>query len=285
VSKTLRWALGIMYSFSNLSFYWFDVVPDDLLLFRRQYQVGPRSSHTFHNSTTMATHGFHNRRPYIASKIRSLLISLTNEPSEYGKITPKIEYWIEYVLRERLVTVDELVEDVSYAAWDQGGSFTTVGRFLKEFFDAPHRSEQARGFVDKLCEHVLRWFVIAATDDSYSIYATSGVASGGGVGFIRAASFVGYLIEWGLLSHELVRQHLVKPLIAHHGINYHRPNAIYQLFFAAGNTLLRGLLDPEDVRVCFETLRARVVAGGIEGLDPELKLQVIYALFWYLTGI
>jgi len=235
----------------------------------------------------MATRpGFHNRRPHITLRIRSLLTSLTNEPSEYDKITPKIEYWIEYVLRERLVTVDELVEDVSYAAWDQGGSFTTVGRFLKEFFDAPHRSEQARSFVDKLSKHVLQWFAIAAVEDSCS-GGIDTIASGGGSGFIRAASFVGYLIERGLLSHEFVRQHLVKPLIAYRGYHYYRQNAIYQLFLAAGNTLLRGLLEPEDVQDCFERLKYQMsIVGGLEGGDVG-KLQVRCATVpvphWNLT--
>ena len=58
-------------------------------------------SHTFHRYATMVEGpGFHNRGPYIALKIHSLLISLTKEPSEYDKITPKIEFWIENVLRE-----------------------------------------------------------------------------------------------------------------------------------------------------------------------------------------
>ena len=225
-------------------------------------------------AVTMTTQpGFHNRRPHIASKIRSLLISLTKEPSEYDRITPKIEFWIEYVLRERFTTVDELVEDVSYVAWDQGGSCVSgIGRFLREFYDAPHRSEQARSFVDKLCEYVLRWFAIAGAEDSYKCNDAS-ITSGGGHGFIRAALFVGYLIEWDLLSRELVRQHLIKPLIAHNEYDYCRPNAIYQLFLAAGNALLRGLLEPEDVQVCLEKLNTQMSLGRIVGLDPG-KLQV-----------
>ena len=203
--------------------------------------------------------GFHNRRPHITSKILSLIAFLINEPSEYDKITPKIEYWIEYVLCERFVTVDELVEDMAYVAWEQGGSFASVGRFLKEFLDAPHRSEQARSFVVKLCEHILRLFAIAAVEDSYQ--AGTAIASNYGSGFIRAASFVGYLVEWGLLSRELVRRHLVKPLIAHRDKNNYRANAIYQLFLVAGNALLRGLLEPEDVQVCFDTLDADIVGG------------------------
>lgn len=227
----------------------------------------------------MATHpGIHNRRPHISSKIRSLIISLTNKPSKYDEIAPKIEFWIEYVLRERFTTVDELVEDISYVAWEQGGSYASVGQFLKEFYDAPHRSDQARSFVGKLCEHVLRWFAIAAAEDSYTGY-TDTVASGGGPGFVRAASFIGYLIEWGLLSHELTRQHLVKPLIAHDDNNYHRARAIHQLFRTGGNTLLCGLLEPEDVQACFKPLDPYV--GRIVGLDAaemQVRLAAILLL-------
>jgi hypothetical protein len=102
----------------------------------------------------MSGNGYHNRKTYIGPKIRSLLISLTNEPSKYDEIAPKIEYWIEYVLREDFLTIDELVEGVSYVAWEQGGSFANVAKFLKEFRDAPHRSEHARSFVTRMCSHV-----------------------------------------------------------------------------------------------------------------------------------
>ena len=52
-----------------------------------------------------------------------------------------------------------------------------------------------------------------------------------------------------------------------------RAGAIYQLFIVAGNTLLRGLLEPEDVQVCFETLNAQISFGGIAGLNAR-KLQI-----------
>ena len=105
--------------------------------------------------------GYHNRREPICSKIRSLLISLSNEPSNYDQIAPKAEYWIDYVLREDFATVDELVEGVSDVGWDGGGSYANVARFFKEFYDAPHRSEQGRSFVSQLCPFVLRRFAIA----------------------------------------------------------------------------------------------------------------------------
>ena len=203
---------------------------------------------------------FHNCRSPISSKIRSLLITLTKRPAEYNQIAPKIEYWIEYVLRERLTTVDELVEGVSHVAWEDGGSYASVGRFLEEFRDAPHRSEQARSFVIELCSHVLRWFAIASVENLAVARYTSMVGSGGGNGLIRAASFVGHLIGHGLLGRELVGQHLVKPLINHFDDDGKknwwsaRANAIYQLFIAAGNTLFQGFFEAEDVRVCFETL-------------------------------
>ena len=226
--------------------------------------------------------GFHNRGHQIFSTIRSLLTSLTTEPSNYDKIVPVIEYWIEYVLREQFTTTDELVEGISRMAWDQGNSYANIGRFFKEFHDAPHRSEQARSFVDKLCEHVIRWFAIASVEilqmDLNQWTWPLAVANNGGRGFIRAASFVGCLIEQDLLSHELVRRHLVKPLITHHYTTANdgvprsvRVEAIYQLFISGGNALLRGLLEPDDVRICLDALGTHV--GAIRGLDAE-KLQV-----------
>ena len=80
---------------------------------------------------------FHNCRSPISSKIRSLLITLTKRPSEYNEIAPKIEYWIEYVLTEPLMTIDDLVERVSPMAWDERGSQLHISRFLKEFREAP----------------------------------------------------------------------------------------------------------------------------------------------------
>jgi len=220
---------------------------------------------------------FHNRQPCIALKIRSLLTSLTENPSENEKITPKLEYWIEYVLSERFATVDELVEGVSTVMWELSDPCArSVARFLKEFRDAPGRSGQAGSFVDKLCERILRWFAIASVENLGMDNSPGLIVSHGGCSFIRVASFVGYLIEWGLLGHKLVKRHLVKPLTAHHytsnglcGPEYVRVTAIYQLLIAAGNTLLRGLLEPEDVQACFEALDT----SKIPGLDAE-KLQV-----------
>ena len=221
--------------------------------------------------------GFHRRGHHIASQIRTLLTSFHQGPSEYDGIASKIEFWIEYVLRERFMTVDELAEGVSSVAWDQCSSYTSAVRFLKEFRDAPHRSEQARSFVDKLWEHVLRWFAIAAAEDLSFFSDNSDITSGGGKGFIRAASFVGYLIECGVLGRDLVQRHLVKPLIAHRDVNVFRAGAIYQLFYVAGNLLLRGFIEPEDVKVCFETLTAQIAPLGKElGLRITEKLQVCY---------
>ena len=218
--------------------------------------------------------GFHNCKDPISSKIRYLLIKLTKEPSKYNRITQNLEFWIEYVLREHIMTVDELVEGVSYVAWEDGGSFENVGRFLKEFRDAPHRSEQARSFVTQLCPHILRWFAVASIDLFPMDPLNSVIASRGGKGFIRAASFVGHLIECGLLSHDLVRQHLIKPLADHYYGDSKtfqwwpiRANAIYQLFITAGNVLFQGLFEAEDVWICFETLNAQSKAGKIEGYD------------------
>lgn len=225
------------------------------------------------------TASFHNRQPCITSKIRSLLASLTEDSSANDKITPKIEYWIEYVLYEEFTTVNELAEGVSTVVWDLNDPCArSVVRFLKEFHSAPNRTRQARSFVDELCERILRWFAMASVEDLGRNNYPGLVAASGGYGFIRAASFVGYLIEWGLLGHELVKRHLVKPLTAHeytgqdHDTKFVRVTAIYQLFIAAGNTLLRGLLEHEDVQASFEILNA----SRMSGIDAG-RLQVIYA--------
>ena len=215
--------------------------------------------------------GLHHRLPHITLKISSLLISLPPNPPEYDKIAPKIVFWVEYVLSEGFATVGELVEGISRVIWDGCSSYASVAWFLKEFRGAPRRSEQARSFVDRFCEHILRWFAITSVEN-LGWYSGS-IARCGGKGFVRTAELVGYFIEYGLLSHELVRQHLVKPLIAHHYTDGNdaggiiRANAIYKLFITAGNTLLRGLLEPEDVQVCFQIVNAK------KGSDPG-KLQV-----------
>ena len=231
----------------------------------------------------MSQPGYHNRQITICSKIRSLLIALANEPSKYDQIAPKIEYWIEYVLREDFATVDQLVEGVSGVAWEgTSGSYSSVGRFLKEFYDAPHHSEQAKSFVSQLCPYVLRRFAIGSTEDLVnSAYAKRWVSNSIG-GFISAASFVGHLIEWKLLSHELVQRHLTKSLTNHHDDDNRDPKtpgatrafAIYNLLTAAGDTLLQGLLEPNDVRACFDILDAW--PQQIMGFDGE-KLEVQYA--------
>jgi hypothetical protein len=196
--------------------------------------------------------GYHNRQFVLATKICNLFCSLTS--STYDEIAPKAEYWIEYVITEQLTTTGDLVERVSSMAWANRGSRSDISRFLKEFRDAPHRSEPLRSFVDELCLHVLRWFAIAAADDLNFYWNGPSVACGGKDGFLRVALFVGNLIECGLFGHDLVRRHLIKPLVTHHDYDSNRARAIYQLFVVAGETLLQGLLEPEDVEVCFEIL-------------------------------
>jgi len=222
--------------------------------------------------------GYHYRGIAIAAKICGLLRAL--KLSTYDEISPKIEYWIEHALTEQFIDPNDLVERLSPLAWDDNGSETNaaVARFLKDFHDAPHRSEQSRSFVDGLCSRVLWWFTAASAEDllgySDDRRRLNRVTPSGGEGFVRAASFLGYLIDQGLLAHELVRRHLVKPLISHHYTDQgnvqnksFRTMAIYQLLVTAGNTLLQGLLGPEDVQACFETL------GSGAGFDAE-KLQV-----------
>ena len=235
--------------------------------------------------------GYHNRQTAIRSKIRSLFTSLISAPSNYVEITPHLEYWIDYVLREDFLTVDELVEEISYLAWDQSGTFTKVAQFLKEFHDSPHRSEHARTFVTRLCSHVLRWFAITSAEEIYDTWSSSIVSIGGRPGFMHAASSVGHLIEWGLLSHELVQRHLTKPLTSHRDINKTtsspgavRAKVIYELFTTAGNTLLQGLLEPDDVQACFDMLDTWCQRGVVFNV-AKLKVQYTAldgASFWSL---
>lgn len=218
---------------------------------------------------------YHNRGEHICQKIRSLLISLDCHSSKYREVASKAEYWIEYALRERFITVGELVEGVSYVAWDNGADPANVGRFLREFRDAPQRSEQAICFVVQLCRRILRWFAVAVAQDVR--WTLTPLRKDPGP--FRPAFLVGCLIEQGLLSHELVKRHLAKPLI-NHDYSYRndltsrnaaeaRTMAIDQLF-TAGNSLLRGLLDPEDVQACFEILDYWGPAAGV----PEEHVEV-----------
>jgi len=215
--------------------------------------------------------GYHNRQLALATTIRGMLCDLG--PSTYNEIAPNIAYWIEYGITGEFATTDDLVERVSPVAWGRYGSDSDISRFLKEFRDAPHRSEQARSFVDKLCRFILRWFAIGSVENVQADCRWSNVSPDGSYGFIHAASFVGHLIDCGLLGHDLVRQNLVKPLISHHYYNDNGPgkavraNAIYRLFIAAGNTLLQGVLEPEDVQVCFETVDSQITLERIQGLD------------------
>ena len=230
---------------------------------------------------------YHNRKEPAFSKIRSLLFYLSQQPSKRDQTAPLLEYWIEHVLYpEHSVTTEELVSEVESGAWDfNASSYASAGhvaRFLKEFRDCPHRSERAKSFVTQLCTRWFLWFGIASLSDGdlrnrNNVYCR--VSRNGGYGFISAASFVGHLVEWGLLDSDLVRQHLVKPLICHLDNNIidrdspaaFRTNAIYQLFVAAGNALLQGLLEPDDVEACLTRLGEQ--SQWIDGFD-EAKLKV-----------
>jgi len=48
---------------------------------------------------------------------------------------------------------------------------------------------------------------------------------------------------------------------------------IYRLFVVAKDTLLQGLLEPEDVQACFKALDAKISLKGVAGPDEE-KLNV-----------
>jgi len=240
------------------------------------HYTGPRARHTPHRHSTMSGGtGYHNRGIVFAAKISNLLRSL--DWATCREISPKVEYWIDYALTEQSVNADDLVDQLSPMMWENRSSDSHVVRFLKEFHDAPHRSEQARSFVDSFCSRVLRSFAAASAEDLGRSYRSDifKIAACGGEGFVRAASLVGHLIECGLLNRKLVGRHLIKPLIAHQytGRDYQhksfRARAIYQLLVVAGRTLLQGLLEPEDVRVCFETLNSEIPSGGVVGLDAD----------------
>ena len=224
----------------------------------------------------------HHRRFVLAENVCNLLLSLNS--SAYDEVSPKIEYWIEFALTERFATIDDLVVGVMSVAWEARGSHSDISRFLKDYRDAPHRSDQTRPFVDELCLRTLQWFAIASAEDLWKNWEISPVSKRGGPGFIHAASFVGHLIERGLVGRELVRRYVFKPLTTYYyEDNFKKQsipaNAIYQLFIA-GNSLLQGLLESEDVRICFEKLEARVTIGPVGGLDmlDVAKLKVRFDL-------
>ena len=224
--------------------------------------------------------GYHDRQIVLASNICGLLCDLT--PSTYDEVAPKIEYWIEYALDEQFAMTSDFVEQVLTVSWDDRGSHPDISRFLKEFRDAPHRSEQARSFVDELCRHFLRWFGVASAEDLWTNWYTGSVSKKGQPGFLRAASFAGHLIERGLLGREPVQWHIFKPLTNHYynkdnlSKQVYRANAIYQLFVVAGNTLLKGFLEPEEVQDCFKKIETRISLGEFGGVDtlPAVGLNV-----------
>jgi len=219
----------------------------------------------------MSTGSEDHRQLVLAENICNSLYDLG--PSTYDEVAPKIIYWIEFALTEHFTTTSDLAERVSPVAWGTRGSHSDISRFLKEFRDAPHRSGRIKSFVDELCLHVIRWFSVASAEDLWTRWHSGLVSERGGPGFVRAASFVGHLIECGLLGQNLVQRFIFKPLITHfyNKDNFTkqsiRANAIYQLFTAAGNTLLQGLLEPEVVQDCFKKLETRVSLGNVRGLD------------------
>ena len=187
--------------------------------------------------------------------------------------------WTELALTQQFTTVDELVERVSTWIWNGQYAPACFSRFLKEFRNSPHRSAQARSFVDEVCTRFFLWFTAASAEDLQRNSTSGRVAVYGGNGFIEGASFVGHFIECGLLDHELVQSHLVKALTHHYPCPAEparivRANAVFRLFVAAGNTLLQGLLEPDDVRTCFEILETQLSRpGGMAGLSTT-KLEV-----------
>jgi hypothetical protein len=228
--------------------------------------------------------GYDKCKGVLIGNLTSLLYSLRT--STYYDLAPKIEYWIEYIITEQFTTPEGLAELLSPMAWQCYGRNAEIPRFLKEFRDSPNHSEQMRSFVDVLCLRVLRWFASASADSFTMDSYTGSIPDSGsaGAGFIRVAYFLGCLIKHGLLSYELVRWHVIKPLTLY---NKNHPNlnlaitasAIYQLLAAAGNTLLEGFLEPGDVRACFDTVDPQVPSkcSGIAGFDAEkFSVRTVY---------
>ena len=220
---------------------------------------------------------YDNRGTIVSNRIY-WLFSILDTPT-YDEVAPKIAYWIELALTQQLTTVDQLVEHVSRIAWTRHSS-ASFARFLQEFRDSPRRSAQARSFVIDLCTRIFRWFAAASTEDLVTDWNSCSVAMNGGCGFVEAASSVGNLTECGLLDHGLVRLHLIKPLTAHYYSSPEtlaepvRANAICQLFAVAGSTLVHGLLEPEDVQVCFELLEIHLSRYGMTMGLSRTKLEV-----------
>ena len=226
---------------------------------------------------------YQNRSTYVSRKIHFFFSRIDTQ--RYDEIAPKIEYWTEFALTQQLTTVDKLVEHVSDLAWTIHPSPASVGRFLKEFRDSPRRSAQARSFVDDLSTRVFLWFVAASAEDLGidRTYYHNSLAINGGPGFTEAASLVGHLIYCGLLDHELVRLHFIKPLTTHLYSRPGRPegivriNAICRLFIATGSTLVQGLLEPEDVQACFMILETHLSSDGATAGLSSTTLEVQYA--------
>jgi hypothetical protein len=215
----------------------------------------------------------------VSGRIYLLLSCLDTQT--YDEVAPKIGYWFELALTQQLTTVDELVEYVSDVAWTIHHSPESFARFLQEFRDSSRRSAQARSFVDGLCTRVFQWFIAASAEDLKMDDARNRVAKKDeGRCFAESASVVGHLIKRSLLDHKLVRPYLVKSLTMHYYPHIETPaetvraNAICRLFAVAGSTLVQGVLEPEDVRVCFEILGARW--SGPSGIEesPAAKLEV-----------
>ena len=125
--------------------------------------VVSRVRHNHRCCTTMSRGtGYHNCKAVLNTNVLGFLYSLRS--STYDKMTPKIEFWIEYIINEGFSTPKDLAEQLSGVAWHSYDINTEIPRFLKAFRDAPGRSEPTRFFVDEFCLRVLRWFAGASTD-------------------------------------------------------------------------------------------------------------------------
>ena len=99
---------------------------------------------------------YRNRGISVSKKIYALFWQLS--PQTYDDLTPMIESWIEVALTQEFTTIDELIERVSDLVWfrPNDGFHSSFARFLKGFRDSPRRLEQARSFVDGVCNRLFR---------------------------------------------------------------------------------------------------------------------------------
>jgi hypothetical protein len=173
--------------------------------------LGPCVRHNSHLCTTMSDRpGYHHRQPILAAHICRLLYSLGS--STYDETAPKIDHWVECVIAEQFTTTGGLVGRVPSMTWGYRGSRSNLSWFSKESSlrcTPPLRAPE----IHRLRGVYFGGFQQPQRTASPSIVMPPPVVSGGSDGFVRAGLFIGHLVGRGLPSYDLVRKHLIKPLV------------------------------------------------------------------------